>query len=445
MKLKFIYSLAIAGMIASLSACSNDEPDGPDVPGEPAIEVPGSTLEEKTYSEDNLSLKLNGSAVVGKTVKFTPAADGTASVTLAGQPLDINELLDGLDLGGLLGGMVPQAAPSRAEGNMTMPAIPTAGVLPGSPSVTIPVVLEGKADSCAFKGVGETDFCTYKYEGVATADALNFNLSDVKLKNSSMAGTWNMPDFLSDPNDPNSGKFLNVARLQWESKKGAEIELFPGFPMEMPVRDVLVMALGGVPMVQIAGSDMTAVQALSTVLKSVTLGEDGSVKAKYLDTETNEVTESPADFAQYVVESSNVIRLYINPAAIIKSTAEVAAKSRSLDIATVINDLMNQVVPMFTQGIAVHYGQAISNIDGDKIEYTESATAFYLDTDTLLPLLKAVAPVLADEGIVQAIQNMLASDPSMAGVAGSISGVLTSFPEIVNTTTKIEIGINLKR
>ncbi len=138
MKLRFIHALAIAGLMATFASCSNND--------DPAI-APGSSLEEKTYTTtEGLTLNFNGTPLIGKTATFTPAADGTATVTLAGEPLDMSTIMDAL---------------TKAENDQPALSLPTAGVLPGSPAVVIPVELKGDADNCTFDGKGETDYCTY--------------------------------------------------------------------------------------------------------------------------------------------------------------------------------------------------------------------------------------------------------------------------------------------
>ena len=59
---------------------------------------------------------------------------------------------------------------------------------------------------------------------------------------------------------------------------------------------------------------------LHGMLKGVTLGADGSVTAKYVDAATGEEVDSHKGFARYVVADDHTLRLFVDPAAIIKST-----------------------------------------------------------------------------------------------------------------------------
>ncbi len=422
MKLRFIHALAIAGLMATFASCSNDD--------DPVI-APGSSLEEKTYTTaEGLTLNFNGSPLIGKTATFTPAADGTATVTLAGEPLDMSTIMDAL---------------TKAENDQPALSLPTAGVLPGSPAVVIPVELKGDADNCTFDGKGETDYCTYSYSGTATADTFEFNLTDVKLKNASLAGTWTLPELYEvNPDwgteEPN---MYNVARVIWESEKG--IEIIPGWPM--PIETIVGMTLV-MPIIS-NGEDMVSpIEMLTTVLKSVTFSEDGNVTAEYLDTKdlTKGVIKSPAGIAQYVITSEGNLRLFLNPAAIIANTvaATKGRSTRAADVSMIVENLMQQVIPMLSQGIPVNYGKAIANAEGEMNEDADTMS-FYLATETLLPLLKAVAPLLADEDFVNSIVEEARKDPNMGGMADMLPTILQSLPEIIDSTTKIEVGINLKR
>ena len=419
MKLKFIYALAIAGALTTFTSCSDDDP------------APGSSLEQKTYSNtDGLKLNLNGSPLIGKTVTFTPGTDGKATVTLAGEPLDISQIM----------GMM-----TRESQAVTLP---TAGVLPGSPSVSIPVVLNGDANNCTFDGTGETDYCTYSYSGSVTADNFEFNLSDVKLKNTSLAGTWTFPE--------SKGNVYNIVRIEWDADSLVHTQ-FSFMPGVIPpdnidaslawfIRVALVM-----PMIKLNDDDPTAkspLEMLTTVLKSVTFGEDGNVTAEYLDTKTGEITVAPTGLAQYVVNSDNTLRLFLNPAAIIaNSVANTKANTRAADITLLVEGLMKELMPMLTDGIPVNYGATIPDPDAwDESEITnKDATAFYLGTETLLPILKAFLPLFSDEEFIKSLVEEASNDPSMGMFSSSLEGILKSLPEVIKTTNKVEIGINLKK
>lgn len=424
MKLRILNALAIAGLLVSFVSCDKDDPEV----------FPGDSLDQKTYtmSDGSLTLNYNGAPLIGKTVTFAPNSNGTATITLAGEPVDMSELIGGL---------------TKAENDQPALAIPSAGVLPGSPQTVINVALQGDAGNCTFEGNGETDYCTYSYSGSVTAERMDFNLFDVKLKNTLLTGTWTLPELYEvDPDWPEFGaspNIYNVARIEWQAEKG--VEMFPGY--EMPIGSILGVTLM-MPMIGEGEGKVSPVDMLTTLLKSVTFHEDGNVTASYINTSdmSQDPVNSPAGIAQYVITSESSLRLFLNPAAIIANTANAAAKAgtRVADISLIVEGLMQQVIPMLTQGVPVSYGKTIANAEGDLKEDPDTLS-FYLGTETILPLLKALTPLLNDEEFVSGIVEDALKDPEMGAMAGMLPQIFASLPGIIDTTTKIEIGINLKK
>lgn len=430
MKKKFTYLCAMAGALCMFTACSDDD------------KLPGESLETKTYTEaDGLTLNLDNEAVTGQVVTFAPDAnaDSKGVITIAGAPLD---------LGAIIGGVM------TADNAATQPAfaLPTSSIIPGSTSVSFPVDLVGSADNCTFEGTSSTDYCTFEYAGNVTKETMTLNISKIALKNTSMAGTYTFPDLYGDDGwggvEP---KMDNIIRMNWQSTKGLPIDIWGlGVPTEYPAWFVLKMTILQLSFPDPANPDgetVPAIIALYNVLKSVTLGADGSVTAKYVDTKdlTGTVIESPKGFARYVVENDNTLRLYIDPAAIIKSTVAMASKSsRALEVNALIEGLMTQVVPMLANGIPVTYGQCIGEDFQPREDF--NATSFYLGTDVLLPILKVLAPVLSDEDVANMIIELAKSDESMADMADKfLPGILAGLPEAIETTSVIELGINLTK
>lgn len=105
---------------------------------------------------------------------------------------------------------------------------------------------------------------------------------------------------------------------------------------------------------------------------------------------------------------------------------------------------MTQVVPMLANGVPVTYGQCIGEDFQPREDF--NATSFYLGTDVLLPILKVLAPVLSDEDVVNMIIELAKSDENMAATAEAfLPGILAGLPEAIETTSVIEIGINLTK
>lgn len=421
MKKKFTYLCAMAGVLCMFTACKDDD------------KLPGESLETKTYTEaDGLTLNLDNEAVTGQVVTFAPDATAGSKgvITIAGAPLDLSAII---------GGMMS----SRAD-NQPAFALPTSSIIPGSASVSFPVDLVGSADDCTFEGTATADYCTFEYSGNVTKETMSLNISKIALKNTSMAGTYAFPELYEDdgwggqtPNIP------NILRMKWNSEK--KVQPLPGFEMQMGALLGMAMAMPVIKTPEYPNGLQPAV-ALYNILKEVTLGADGSVTAKYVDAKdlTGTAVESPKGLVRYAVVDDHTLRLFIDPAAIIKTTVENASKSsRALDLNALIEGLMTQVVPMLANGVPVTYGPCIDGYGNVRDDF--AATSFYLGTETLLPILKVVAPVLADEDIVNSIVGIVESDESMKDYSGMVKGILESLPEVIETTSEIELGINLAK
>ena len=67
----------------------------------------------------------------------------------------------------------------------------------------------------------------------------------------------------------------------------------------------------------------------------------------------------------------------------------------------------------------------------------------YLNTELLLPLLKTlVVPLLSDEEVVAMLVELMKKDLDFGEMAGLAESMLKAFPEIIESTTKVEIGLN---
>lgn len=70
---------------------------------------------------------------------------------------------------------------------------------------------------------------------------------------------------------------------------------------------------------------------------------------------------------------------------------------------------------------------------------------FALGTDFLKPILVAVSPIFSDEEFIQMAMEAMSSDPTFGSMASMMEPVLRSLPEIIEKTTVIEVGINVKK
>ena len=390
----FYYLFAVICSVTLFTSCSDDDDEKMVNP------VPQTTF----TGENGLQLTYNGAPMPGKKVTFTPDATNAQKATLR---------LEGeFDLNGILG----KAKSAAAREDVSMPTAP--GVLPGSPVVTLPVDLTINGDKCSFAGTSETDYCTFSYKGEVSAGAMELALSEVKLKNAKQAGmTWKLKPY--DKEDPNE---TDPIYLVWEAEK----KVFDFLPIESALKLALCMELIA------AGADhkVSATEMLGTVLQDVTFMEDGNIVATYKDAANGgtEWTKSPVNLAQYVVENDNQIKVFLNPAAII---AAVNNAGRAVDVQTVIQQTIQMLYPMLVNGVPVAF------------EQTEDALSVYLNTELLLPLLKTlVVPLLSDEEVVARLVELMKKDPDFSEMADLAEPMLKAFPEIIESTTKVEIGLN---
>ena len=390
----FYYLFAVICSVTLFTSCSDDDDEKMVNP------VPQTTF----TGENGLQLTYNGAPMPGKKVTFTPDATNAQKATLR---------LEGeFDLNGILG----KAKSAAAREDVSMPTAP--GVLPGSPVVTLPVDLTINGDQCSFAGTSETDYCTFSYKGEVSAGAMELDLSEVKLKNAKLAGmTWKLEPY--DETNPNE---TDPIYLVWEAEKKV-----PGF---MQIESVLKIALRMDLIAAGADNKISATDMLGTVLQDVTFMEDGNIVATYKDAANGgtEWTKSPVNLAQYVVENDNQMKVFLNPAAII---AAVNNAGRAVDVQAVIQQAIQMLYPMLVNGVPVAFGQ------------TDDALSVYLNTELLLPLLKTlVVPLLSDEEVVAMLVELMKKDPDFGEMAGFAEPTLKAFPEIIESTTKVEIGLN---
>ena len=393
MKKNLFYLFALICSMSLFTACSDDDDDKVVCP------VPQTEFTVAT----GLNLTYNGGAMLGKKVTFTPDASDATKATLV--------LAGNLDLSGIL----TREAASGSFG---------AGVFPGSPVVTLPVTLNIQGDECSFSGTSETDYCTFDYAGKVTASSLNLDLTNVALKNSVLSGTTWAPTPL------NSDDTEEPIHLIWESNK--EGEIMPGGGM--PIQTILTLALR-LPLIDAGGDDKVNVEdMLCSVLHDITLGADGNISASYVDAAQGgtSVVKTPANVAQYVVLSDTQMKVYLNLDAIIANVKRLGSSTKAIDMSEILSQAVTSLLPLVTDGVPLTY------------EKNEGKLKVYLNTDLLLPLMKnIVAPLFSDEEFVNMLIEAMKADPDFGSMAGMAEGMLKGLPEIINETTRLEIGLNL--
>lgn len=396
----FYYLFAVICTIGLFTSCSDDD--------EKVVNpIPQTTFN----SENGLQLTYNGAPLLGKKVTFTPDATEATKATLR---------LEGeFDLSGILKGQ---------RSNMTSPTGP--GVFPGSPVTTLSVDLSINGNQCTFSGVSETEYCTFSYAGKVTAGTMDLSFTDVTLKNTALAGTVWKPTPLA--NTENGGMDEPI-HFVWKSGTKAAIEIFPGYPSEIEINDLLLLALR-FPLFDDGSGDRVSVeQMLCSVLKDVTLGADGNIVATYMDAANGgtEWVTSPSNMAQYVVTGDNQLLLFLNPQAIMANVDNVEKSVRTVDVGAILQQAIAELYPMLINGVPLTYTK-----EGNRMKV--------FCTDLLLPLMKnIVAPLFEDEEFLNMVIEAMKSDPQFGGMAGMMVPTLKLLPEIIKNTTQLEIGLDL--
>ena len=338
----------------------------------------------KTYADaSGLTLTYSGAPMLGKQVVFTPDANDITKATLT-----------------LSGAQTTSPLSDNASG------LATAGVIPGEVSTTIDVDLTIKNDTVTFAGEENRGGYTLKYQGSATDASLNLALNVTFVETAWTNTSWQL---LPASESSFSGDPMQPIHVVWD----ADPFDFMGSPNEIQ-------------------SLITIPKMLCEVLKKVTFLSDGNVQAEYKDSlNATEWKTSPLNLATYTVPEPNKIRLFLNPAQI---AATASGKSRA-GMTDVLSQLMAAVTPMLSEGILI-------TLEKDE----EGVLKAYLDTETLLPILKIVAPLFEDEAAVEQILSMLkAQAGEMAGVVDVfLKPILVAMPQIIGSTETIQIGIKMQ-
>lgn len=392
----FYYLFAVICTIGLFTSCSDDD--------EKVVNpIPQTTFN----SENGLQLTYNGAPLLGKKVTFTPDATEATKATLR---------LEGeFDLSGILKGQ---------RSNMTSPTGP--GVFPGSPVTTLSVDLSINGNQCTFSGVSETEYCTFSYAGKVTAGTMDLSFTDVTLKNTALAGTVWKPTPLANTEDGGKDEPIHFV---WKSGTKAAIEIFPGYPSEIEINDLLLLALR----FPLFDDRVSVEQMLCSVLKDVTLGADGNIVATYMDAANGgtEWVTSPSNIAQYVVTGDNQLLLFLNPQAIMANVDNVEKSVRTVDVGAILQQAIAELYPMLINGVPLTYTK-----EGNRMKV--------FCTDLLLPLMKnIVAPLFEDEEFLNMVIEAMKSDPQFGGMAGMMVPTLKLLPEIIKNTTQLEIGLDL--
>lgn len=384
-----------------------------------------SPLPEKRYTgNEALTLGYDGAPMSGKYATFDQNGN-TASITFGStvSPASLSATLEGV------------------------PDIPGPGVLPGTPVLTLPVYLKPDGGSYAFDGNGETDFVSYSYEGKVNGDRMVFDFQDVSLKDKRFAGTVWTPAPLEKAPEGITYKSLPL-HIVWECDFPPILEDFDG-----SIGDALTL-LATAPLIPVYSNTayMSAAQALASTLRTLAFREDGNAVVTYLKKADGaaQFALAPICMIQYVPTSGNTMRIFVNPTDLMGQIlinnsshpdlpsnpfGKIAADSRG-EAATDPGfiKIIGTLAPYLAEGLPVNYMQSGNSL------------SLYLGTETLLPLVKeTLVPLLKNPEIQADIIARISGDPTLAGQLPLIEALLKAFPNLIEATSRIELGVNLIR
>lgn len=437
--------MAAVCMLGLFSACSDDDPKPAPVPEPtPTPVVPGDDLVDKEYPASEVEVTISGETMTGKIAKFTPKEDGTAELTLEGEPVSMNSLFD--------------EAKSKADEE----TIPTPGVIPGSPTITLPITLEGDATKCTFKGTAETEYCTFSYSGSVDASSLGLEITNLELKDKSFAGTY---EFVKNVHDDVDfvGPYMaweTTLRINWESSEHLFTMGTDYGPSQICnlLSDVLeydYYTVDGATEPNASPMDM-----FSRKFKSVTLTESGDFIINTFDDET------PYAKLQYVAEDANTIRLFIEPKLLTNEFLPCSEENRN-GVREFLKPLLTAFISAGKEGYPVKYGPALEftgKYTGvwpkDMPIFNESAdsrhVSFYFDTEFLKPVLETLCPIINEKTESQGVENYLENLKTRLApfnnsswynwqVCYRLPYAIITCPKVIENTSKLELGFNFMK
>lgn len=391
----FLFALLTAPLLVSgMASCSDDDKNEP-LPGLP---------NETVYTGKTLHLEYEDALMAGKSVRLS--RKGNSYVMDLYSTINPGELMPSLS---------------------SLPTLSGPGVLPGSPVVSIPVRLKADKDEYDFEGRSETDYCTFEYSGDIKGDILDLEIDDVVLKNRRLADTAWKPAPLK-PTADGLAYSSSPIYINWTSSlpiQIGDIKADPGDILNLIATMPLIPIYNGTAKTSVA-------ELLSESLKSIGFRNDGLVAVNYVSTVggADRLASLPQNMIQYVVLNDNTLKAYPNPMDVY-SMLLTANSSRSVTLDGVL-ELMKNLLPMVAEGVPFQY------------DISHGALRVYLNTETLKPIVSGVLiPILTDPDILAQIQAAITADPVLAKYGDAIKMMLSSLPQLIEKTTKMEIGLNL--
>ena len=262
------------------------------------------------------------------------------------------------------------------------------GVIPGEPETTLSHVQITSSDeassSFTFSGTDKANGREFNYSGEVSDKGMTLNITDVKMPQNEFLGTWNLAS---------KGGFS----LVWEST--AKLNLMG---QEMSTAFAATMLSGLLS------------SKIADLLQSVTFKEDGNIVASFKKKDMTDWQTSPLNSAHYFVKD-NKIYVQMNLSQILQTRAGVK------DLISLLTDMMRYL----TEGVPLSY-----EVKAD------GTTRVYLATEDAKKLLD----VVTNDFVLEKLIKLIPED-----MAPMVKPILEQLPTVLKSTTKLEIGLNIKK
>lgn len=396
---KSLSLIAICGAsFAALSSCSDND------------SAPAPELKQYQFSgRDNLAINYCGSADPGKTVTVIP--DGKNATLQIGAEFDLSQLgIEGL------------------EGT-----VPVAGLIPGTPVLSLPVALSAGDGVWNFSGTGETADCKFTYSGSFSPDKMNLLLPEVTLKDQSLAGTVLAPSPLLK-NTEGLGYSSTPFHIVWD------IDPIPG--VDIDLKGVLT-ALATLPCIPVYHDTAysSVAQLLSQSLKTVALTSNGNVVIRYMGNSQGAtiLQTMPLTMVQYTPAGVGGMKIYLNVEQLAGQVLVAHPGGFSLpevpaELKPILLSMAKNLSPYLAEGIPMQYAPTADGLE------------VYFPTETAMTILtEFLKGVKEDPAVEASIKKLLASEPLLAPYLPQFETLLGQLPTILGRTTRFELGLSFKR
>lgn len=397
---QYIFTAAtIATLATTMIACSKDDDKNSSLP---------ELENEITFSGKKLDLEYSDEPMSGKSVKLVKQGNNCSLVLYS--EINLAELSSALS---------------------ELPVIAGPGIIPGSPELIIPVQLKPDGDEYDFEGNYSTEYASFHYSGDIKSGMMELDIDNVKMKNTTLGGTsWAPLPFQSSllGSVESTPVYIN-----WQT----DGNLLPVANIDITPNEVLNL-LASLPLIPVYNNTAkTSVgELVSEVLKTVGFRSDGNVIINYVNTSFGaaQLATFPQNMLQYVVLNNSEMLLYPNPvdvySQILNNNSRAGANS-SLDSMFL---LAKDVLPMIANGFPVNYQESNSNL------------TVTIGNEVMLPIFKNLAAsILEDPVTMDTILATLEAHPEMEKYSPIIKGALQQLPELIEKTTKLEIGLRFRK